>query len=72
MRIVVAVVVSVTVMVADHRYGHLESLRSALSTLVYPLQYVVNLPAVALHRMSDSLVTHESLIRENTRLKEEQ
>jgi rod shape-determining protein MreC len=59
-------------MVADHRYGHLESLRSALSTLVYPLQYLVNLPAVALHRMSESLLTRESLIRENTRLKEEQ
>ncbi len=64
--------VSVVVMVADHRYGHLETLRSALSTVVYPLQYLVNLPAEAVHQMSETLVTHETLIRENTRLKEEQ
>jgi len=65
-------VVSIAVMVADHRYGHLETLRSALSTVVYPLQYLVNLPAEALHQMSETLVTHEALVQENTRLKEEQ
>ncbi len=64
--------VSIALMVADHRYGHLETLRSALSTLVYPLQYLVNLPAAALHHMSDTLVTRGSLLRENSRLKEEQ
>lgn len=59
-------------MVADHRYGHLETLRSALSTLVYPLQYLVNMPAEAARWMSDSLVTRESLLKENARLKQEQ
>jgi rod shape-determining protein MreC len=59
-------------MVADHRFGHLETVRSMLSTLVYPLQYAVNLPAAALHRMSEALVTREALLLENSRLKEEQ
>ena len=59
-------------MVADHRYGHLESMRAALSAVVYPIQYLVNLPIEGGRWLSRSVVTRENLLRENTRLKEEQ
>lgn len=59
-------------MTVDHRFGHLEKLRSAVSALVYPLQYVVSLPVVGLNWMSEAMVMRDALVRENTRLKEEQ
>jgi rod shape-determining protein MreC len=59
-------------MTVDHKQKHLESVRSILSTLVYPLQYIVNLPVVATHWLSDSVVTRQKLLEENTRLNEEQ
>ena len=59
-------------MAVDHHQGHLKIVRSALSTIVYPLQYVVNLPVQATGWISNSLVTRESLLDENARLKQEQ
>lgn len=58
-------------MVVDHHQSHLKIIRSALSTLVYPLQYVVNLPIQATEWVSVSLVTHNKLLDENERLKRE-
>jgi rod shape-determining protein MreC len=57
------------VMFVDHNQGHLKIIRSALSTFVYPLQYIVNLPVEAAEWVSVSLVTHNNLLEENDRLK---
>jgi rod shape-determining protein MreC len=65
------VVLSIVLMTVDHKKNHLESVRSILSTLVYPLQYVVNLPLAATHWLSESVVTRQKLMDENTRLNEE-
>ena len=59
-------------MTADHRYGHLESLRSTLSVFVYPIQYLVNLPGRFVHWAGESLETRESLLMDNQRLRTEQ
>lgn len=59
-------------MVLDHRFGHLDSIRSILSTALYPVQYVVNLPVKMATSLSETIVSHQSLLDENTRLKEEQ
>ena len=59
-------------MTVDHRQSHLETVRSALSTLVYPVQYVVNMPIVFSHWVKQSVATHESLVDENERLRMEQ
>ncbi len=58
-------------MVVDHHQSHLKIIRSALSTLVYPLQYVVSLPIELTEWVSVSLVTHNRLLEENDRLKHE-
>lgn len=57
-------------MFVDHHQGHLRIIRSALSTLVYPLQYVVNLPVKTAEWVSTSLVTHDSLLEKNARLEQ--
>ena len=56
----------------DHRQHHLEGIRSTLSLLVYPLQYIVNLPVAATEWVGDSLSSRESLQEENERLKLQQ
>jgi rod shape-determining protein MreC len=57
-------------MFLDHRQGHLELVRSALSTFVYPIQAIVNLPIALGRWASDSIVTRSKLIEENTMLRE--
>ena len=59
-------------MIVDHHYSHLHVLRSSLSAAVYPLQYIVNLPVVAFEWASNTLVTRNNLVDENSRLREQQ
>jgi len=58
--------------VIDHQQRHLETVRSVLSTFVYPIQYVVNMPLQAGRMISQSLVTRTDLLDENRQLREEQ
>lgn len=64
-------VVSVALMVIDHRQSHLETVRAALSVVVYPLQYLVNLPVDGGRWASELLATRGNLLEENARLREQ-
>lgn len=68
-RMVLVSMLSVVLMTADHRAAHLESVRAALSTLVYPLQYAVHLPIRAGAWVAENLSSRTDLIAENDRLK---
>jgi len=59
-------------MTVDHRAQHLETLRSVLATLVYPLQIAVDLPIEAGNWMAEVLASRGALIDENRRLREKQ
>lgn len=59
-------------MTVDHRQGHLEKVRSALSVFVYPLQYVASLPITVTNWASEAFVTRANLMEENARLRDEQ
>jgi len=59
-------------MTVDHRQGHLERVRSALSVFVYPLQYVANLPVTVTNWASETLTTRVRLMEENALLRDEQ
>ena len=63
--------VSIALMMVDHRQGHLETVRYVLSTVVYPLQYIVNLPLQTSRWVSNTVVTQKMLIEENDQLREE-
>lgn len=71
MRIVAFILASLIMMTVDHRQGHLQKVRSALSVFVYPLQYVANLPVTITYWASESLVTRTRLVEENDLLREE-
>ncbi len=68
----VLAIFSLLMMALDHRQNHLEGIRSGLSLLIYPLQYVVNLPVAASYWVNDSFSSRETLLEENNRLKLQQ
>ena len=63
---------SVVLMVMDHKYKSLESVRDALSVLVYPIQLSVELPGSVSDWFSESLATRRKLQEENTSLRTRQ
>ncbi len=62
------IILSILMMSLDHRQNHLEGIRSWLSVLVYPLQYIVNLPVTATEWVGESLTSRETLQAQNDRL----
>jgi rod shape-determining protein MreC len=59
-------------MVVDHRQHHVETIRSAISVFIYPIQYLVNLPVAVGHWMGQSVSSREKLTEENERLRMQQ
>lgn len=66
----ILIVASVTLMTADHRWHQLEFMRSALSNLLYPLQYTIDLPIRLYYWSEESLTSRQALNDENRKLKE--
>lgn len=66
-----ALACSVVLIIADHRYQHLESLRSVLSVAAYPLQYLAHLPVASFHGMREGLAGNGELQTQNQALKRE-
>ncbi len=58
-------------MIVDHRQHHLEAVRSVLSTVIYPLQYVANMPLSIGHWASDTFASRTRLQNENRSLRKE-
>jgi rod shape-determining protein MreC len=67
----VAVIASLLMMVADHRHNHLESLRSALSVVLYPIQYLASLPLILGGEASDAFSSRAQLQEQRDLLHEE-
>jgi rod shape-determining protein MreC len=70
-RFVVLALLSVTLMVLDHRMHHLETVRATLSIVVYPVQYLADLPIRVNQWTRETLAERSSLLAENRRLTEE-
>jgi rod shape-determining protein MreC len=59
-------------MTLDHRQNYLERVRAGLSVLVYPLQYLMDLPVSASGWIGENLSARETLLTENARLRRQQ
>ncbi|MFO7594544.1 MAG: rod shape-determining protein MreC [Pseudomonadota bacterium] len=66
------VLASITLMTLDHRQQTLEGIRSGLSLVVYPMQYLVNLPFAAGEWASESFTSHSTLLDKNRQLRTKQ
>jgi rod shape-determining protein MreC len=65
----VFVIVSLVLMTVDHRQHHLESVRSALSLVLSPLQYLLTVPAGVGHWLCESVTSRETLEEQNAELR---
>jgi len=70
-RVVLAVVLAIGLIVADHRGRQLSALRSALAVLVYPLQLLADLPVRYAREAQDRLADARQLRDQNAGLRRE-
>lgn len=61
--------ISITLLVADARFGYMDAARTALAAVVTPFQRLFAMPADGVARVGEFFVTQASLRRENDRLK---
>ncbi len=59
---------SVAMMVLDHRENYMDSIRSLLSVIVYPIQSLVDLPRESGYWLSENITARQALQEENTSL----
>lgn len=72
LRTLLLVVISIVVMVADHRWQHLQVLRGSIETyIVYPLRYVINLPGNFIEWGDEVFSSQQFLLEEKRRLEEQ-
>jgi len=62
---VVLVVASIALMTIDHRWHSLEFVRSALSSVIYPLQYTIDLPIQLFYWVDESISSQQTLLEKN-------
>jgi len=63
------IVLSISMMFVDHRFHHLEVVRSNISLALTPLRYLVSLPATAGNWLNDWFSSHTELLEENAALR---
>lgn len=68
---VLLAVLSVLLMLLDHRQGHLETARRALSVAVYPIRVLVDLPSAGFGWAREYLSERNRLVAENRALRTE-
>lgn len=69
---VVLSLLAIVMMSLDHRQQHMESIRSVLSVVLYPIQYLIGVPRETGIWLSESLATRHTLSEENERLHTQQ
>jgi rod shape-determining protein MreC len=62
---IVLVVASLVLMTADHRWKSLEFVRSALTNIIYPLQYTIDLPIQFYYWSNEVFSTRQELLDKN-------
>ncbi|MDP6435628.1 MAG: rod shape-determining protein MreC [Gammaproteobacteria bacterium] len=71
LRLILLCILSITLMVLDHRNEHLVGVRKALSVALYPVQLLVSAPFDISNSVSESLATRTQLQEDNKRLRQE-
>lgn len=68
LRALALIIASVVLMTVDHRWSHLEIVRNAISHVLYPLQYTIDLPIRLYHWTDETVSTHQTLLDEKRQL----
>ena len=59
-------------MTLDHRQDHMKNVRGVLSIVIYPIQYLMNLPLAMGSWISENLASRRHMLEENTNLHAQQ
>ena len=65
------IALSIAMMVVDHRFQHLEIVRTNISLALSPIRYLVSLPSTGGNWLGDWVTSHTELLDENELLKAE-
>jgi rod shape-determining protein MreC len=65
----VAVLASLILLAVDHRFDHLERLRSALAVVAYPLHFIADLPFTTSRWLGETTSSRDQLVQENRDLR---
>jgi rod shape-determining protein MreC len=68
-RLTFFMLAAIALMIADHRFNALETVRRSLSVLAHPIQQLAALPSQGLGRIGDYFASQDRLLRENQSLK---
>jgi rod shape-determining protein MreC len=68
-RLTFFTIFAIGLMIADHRFHALETVRMSLTVLANPIQQLAGMPASALGRIADYFTSQDRLLRENQELK---
>ena len=71
-RLLVAVLLSLTLLITEHRGTRLESARAALSVLVYPIHNLVDAPIHLVSSTVETVMNMHKLKEENEKLKQDE
>jgi len=71
LQLILLCIVSIVLMVLDHRNEYLTGVRKSLSVLLYPVEFLVSAPFDLSRALSDSIATRDALQAENRRLRDE-
>jgi rod shape-determining protein MreC len=71
MRLLVFCFLSLALMTVDHRQHYLDGLRAALSTVVFPVQYLANVPRAVTGWFDESLSGRQTLLDSNAGLRKQ-
>lgn len=71
-RLVVLLMLSIFLMVVDHREHHLDAMRSVFSFIAAPIQYIVDVPIQVADKVQTHIISHQTLIEDNANLRAHQ
>ena len=66
----VAVIVSIVLLISEHRSSKIDGFRSTLSFFVDPLKYLVDLPTVLVEKTGNFISSYQALKMENEKLRD--
>lgn len=67
-RLALAILLSVLLIIIDHKLDGFKSTRVYLNSLMSPIQYLANLPGLMLSESAQRLTSHQELLEENEKL----
>ncbi|HEX4762851.1 MAG TPA: rod shape-determining protein MreC [Usitatibacter sp.] len=68
-RLTFFTIAAIALMIADHRFRALETVRLSLSVLAHPIEELAAVPSQAFGRVTDYFTSQDRLLRENQELK---